>query len=166
MTKQKLAPVISRFERYICVRRATVCRRLQPILSVSSVPEDHQSLRRILRDPRWSLSVAASCREAREHLTWHRTAIVICEGNLPDKGWKDLLHYADEYSEPLSLIVTSALPNKYLWRDVRNLGGYDVLPKPFDEQEVRGMLARAIHRRHQPISIVGRGNVTVVDTQE
>jgi DNA-binding NtrC family response regulator len=113
---------------------------------VSSAPEDHLALRRILRGPGWSISDAADCLDAREQLTWNRIAVVICEGNLPGRGWTDLLHHADEYSEPLTLIVTSADANEHFGMDVRRLGGYDVLAKPFDEREVRRMVDCASHR--------------------
>jgi FixJ family two-component response regulator len=32
--------------------------------------------------------------------------------------------------------VTSRLADEYLWAEVLNLGGYDVLAKPLDKQEV------------------------------
>src|SRR5579859_1300044 len=111
MTTQNMPPAIScsamTLERNASVRAATVRKSLRHILSVSSVPEDHQTLRQILRYPWWNFSVAANCVEARERLTWNRIAVVICESGLPDRGWKALLDHADEYSEPLTLIVTS-----------------------------------------------------------
>jgi DNA-binding NtrC family response regulator len=150
MTKQKLAPAVSRFEHFVSLRPAMVRRPLLRILSVSSAPEDHQTLRQILQDPSWNFSVATNCQEARELLTWNRIAVVICEAKLPDRGWKDLLRHVDEYSEPLTLIVSTARANKYLETHVRRLGGYGLLPKPFDEHRVRRMLARASRLRHKP----------------
>jgi DNA-binding response OmpR family regulator len=42
---------------------------------------------------------------------------------------------------PRILIVTSRFADDYLWSEVLNFGGYDVLSKPFSEEEVRHVFA-------------------------
>jgi DNA-binding response OmpR family regulator len=113
---------------------------LARVLSVSSVPEDHLTLRRILDDPWWRISTANGCLEAIARITRERMAIVICESDLSDGSWRDVLQHVDEYFEPPALIVTSRLANEHLWAEVLNLGGYDILTKPFDELEVSRVL--------------------------
>jgi len=63
--------------------------------------------------------------------------VVICERSLPDGDGKDLL------GKTPRLIVTSDAADEALWAEVLNLGGYDVLAQPFDEQEVRRVVAMA-----------------------
>jgi hypothetical protein len=63
--------------------------------------------------------------------------VVICERSLPDGDWKDLL------GKTPRLIVTSDAADEALWAEVLNLGGNDVLAQPFDEQEVRRVVAMA-----------------------
>jgi DNA-binding response OmpR family regulator len=41
------------------------------------------------------------------------------------------------------LIVTSRLADEHLWAEVLNLGGYDVLMKPFDRLEVLRVISLA-----------------------
>ncbi len=60
----------------------------------------------------------------------------MCEQQLPDGDWKDLLEQTLETPNPPSLIVTSRLADDHLWSEVLNLGGYDVLNRPFRESEV------------------------------
>lgn len=146
-----LMPAISgaRAKYYVGAKQGTMLRPPVRILSVSPVPGDHQALRGILSGPSWDVSVATNCMEARERLTWNRIAAVVCERNLPDGGWKDLFQYADEYSESLVLIVASTEADAYMRQDVRSLGGYDLLPKPFNVPEVRRVLTRATYCRHQ-----------------
>ena len=69
-------------------------------------------------------------------------AIVVCESTLPGGTWRDVLRHINECLDPPVLIVTSRLANEYLWAEVLNLGGYDVLAKPFDKQEVLWVLER------------------------
>jgi DNA-binding response OmpR family regulator len=133
----------------------TMLKPLARVLSVSPIPDDHQALRQILDDPCWRVCVATGCLEAMARLTWDPIDIVICEGDLPDGSWRDLLRDADEYSQPLILIVTSRLADEALWAEVLNLGGRDVLAKPFEEHEVRRVLASAWDHRHRPMRARG-----------
>jgi DNA-binding NtrC family response regulator len=127
------------------------------VLSVSPRPEDHQALRRILKDPPWRITAAGGCPEAIARLTWDRINIVITESSLPVGNWRDLLRRVDEYAEPLTLIVTSALADERLWAEVLNLGGFDVLSKPFNAEEVRHVLAGARDRFVRPITARASG---------
>src|SRR5882724_10663273 len=111
-------------------------RPLPHVLSVSPAHDDHHSLGHILKDSCWRLSTATGCVEAIARLTWDPMAIVVCESNLPGGTWRDVLRHLSECPDPAVLIVTSRLADEYLWAEVLNLGGYDVLAKPFDKQEV------------------------------
>jgi FixJ family two-component response regulator len=65
-----------------------------------------------------------------------RPRVVVCERDLPDGSWKDILDMTMLLDSPPPLIVASRLADDYLWAEVLNLGGYDVLTKPLDESEV------------------------------
>jgi len=95
----------------------------------------------------WQLSAAGTCREAYKQLRRNGTLAVFSECDLPDGTWKDLLGYVSEMPQPPALIVTSRLADAYLWSEVLNLGGFDVLAKPFIEKEVRQVLASALRYR-------------------
>ena len=62
---------------------------------------------------------------------------------VPPGTWRDLLHVNDDAAGPPLMIVTSRLADEYLWAEVLNLGGYDVLAKPFHEENVRHVVASA-----------------------
>jgi CheY-like chemotaxis protein len=110
------------------------------VLSVSPVPRDHHMLRHILDAGLWQISAVATRREAIERLGVSAVSVVVCESVLEDGTWKDILEHnqSSPYAPPL--IVTSRLADEYLWAEVLNLGGYDVLPKPFNDKEVRHVL--------------------------
>ena len=83
----------------------------------------------------------ANCRTARTRLRRDLVSAVLCEQALPDGTWRDILEFISHTNEQPPLIVTSMLADDHLWAEVLNLGGYDVLVKPFHEQEVRHALA-------------------------
>jgi DNA-binding response OmpR family regulator len=62
--------------------------------------------------------------------------VVICGCALPDGDWRGMLDEVAAMPKPPSLIVSSRLADERLWAEVLNLGGYDVLLTPFDENEV------------------------------
>lgn len=110
--------------------------RQQAILLVSPAPEDHIFLQPLLSVAGRKTYFVRTYREALGVLCRDRIAVIICERDLPDGKWKDLLSQIAPLSDPPCLIVASRLADEFLWAEVLNLGGYDVLAKPFDAEEV------------------------------
>jgi DNA-binding NtrC family response regulator len=118
------------------------------LLFISPSAEDRIALRPILQDLNWRLLPAARCRDAFELLSAAPTVAILCEERLEDGTWKDVLRRT-----PASpLIVTSRLADAYLWSEVLNLGGYDVVSKPFSQRELahvlRSVVLHAGHEKH------------------
>jgi len=63
-------------------------------------------------------------------------AVVLSDQELPDGTWKDILAGLSAAENPPVLVVTSRSADEYLWAEVLNLGGCDVLAKPLDSNEV------------------------------
>jgi DNA-binding NtrC family response regulator len=74
------------------------------------------------------------------HLHVSHACVVVCERDLPGCDWKDVLEVTASSPNPPPVIVTSRLADEYLWSEVINLGGFDVLAKPLDKQEVSRVL--------------------------
>ncbi len=127
----------------ILPRREQPSRRL--ILAISPFKEDHIALRHILRDANWETLHCKTYREALAILG--RAPVVLCDQQLPDGDWKDVLKQLNAISDPAALIVTSRLAHSPLWAEVLNLGAFDLLEKPFVAQEVREAISAAYHRR-------------------
>jgi DNA-binding response OmpR family regulator len=120
------------------------------VLSISAVPEDYQALRTILNDPLWQITKAGTCKSAIARLGRRHISVVVCECNLPDGSWRDILNHITELADPPVLIVTSRLADEHLWAEVLNLGGFDLLAKPFREWEVAYAIAAACRRKNIP----------------
>ena len=136
-------------------------RPITTILSVSHIVEDHIDLRRLFERPRWETREAYCCREAVAAIAEQDLDVVLCEAGLPDGNWKDLLEDLFRRVNPPYLIVTSQVADEYLWAEVLNLGGYDVLAKPFDAEEVCRVVELACeHHRERQIRRAAGGNAT------
>ncbi len=106
------------------------------ILLVSPFEQDHVSLGHMFHRSAWKLSGALTCREALSHVRQHVIPVVICERDLTDGIWTDFLEAAAAAAHPPAVIVASRLADERLWAEVLNVGGWDVLAKPFETREV------------------------------
>ena len=119
-----------------------------PLLVVSSDERDQHSLQRILsRD--CDLHRVAGRREALSFIRRFRPWVVLCDQVFSDGDWRDLLHDLQHEQQTPPLIVSSRLADDRLWAEVLNLGGYDLLAKPFAATEVSRAVKLAAHRGSQ-----------------
>jgi hypothetical protein len=103
------------------------------VLSVSPIGEDHSTIKSLIGHSRWMLHEAHNTSVVTALLRRHPISVVLCERDLP---WTDVLQYVQEMRHPASLIVTSRLADDHLWMDVLARGGWDVLAKPFNRNEL------------------------------
>jgi CheY-like chemotaxis protein len=122
-----------------------------PILSVSPDEGDHAVLLQILDELPFLLTTAHTCQEAAAYLKQGAFGIILCECKLPDGSWIEILNQVSGGGHDPLLIVTSRLADVSLWAEVLNLGGYDLIAKPFNHQEVRHVLTSAWVQRANPV---------------
>jgi len=115
-------------------------------LLVGEYENDRMFLHGIFRDAGWRLWEAPDRPRALDCLNRHPVQVVISETEGPRWHWKRVLHDLGELARPPQLIVTSRVADDSLWAEVLNVGGYDVLPQPFNRDEVERVVAAA--RRH------------------
>ncbi len=106
------------------------------VLAVSPVEEDHVSLEHVFSHSNWRLTKVRTCQDAIHAVDSEGVPVIICSTDLPDGSWKDLLRKVSSVEVPPRLIVASRAADDQLWAEVLDLGGYDVLGKPFDAREV------------------------------
>ncbi len=118
-------------------------RRPEPIdgdpvisLAVSPFKKDLSFLQRMFDDANWKLFTAHTYQEGMAQLSRELIPVVLCECQLPDGNWKDVLSRLAPMLEPPRLIVVSRHADERLWTDVLSLGGFDLLATPFREVEV------------------------------
>jgi DNA-binding response OmpR family regulator len=113
-----------------------VSQRVVNVLLISPFADDHQHLHDILKHSNWHQHGARTQQEAFKFLGENVAPVVICESELPDGGWQDVLRRLGRMQCPPCLVVTSRMADDRLWSEVLNLGGYNVLAKPLDMKEV------------------------------
>ncbi len=85
----------------------------------------------------WELHLARTFQEAVTVMQTQRAGVVLSETRFADGHcWRDLLKEIQRHEFPPMLIVADRLADERLWSEVLSLGGYDLLLKPFEPEEV------------------------------
>ena len=117
------------------------------LLAVLPNPYDRAMLHRIVDGASWDLQFASSVDEALKVLDGdeHQPEMILSDRRFADgRGWRDLLAKLSELKSPSALVVTDDSEGGDLWGEVLNLGGCDVLPKPFRWTEVSHAVDHAL----------------------
>lgn len=123
------------------------------ILAVFPVGDDRTTLMNIFGGSTWKLLFTSTLQETQTALSV-RPGVVISGVRLSDgHGWNDLLREMQTMGCPPPLIVSDRLADARLWADVLNLGGYDLLTKPFDAKEVHHAVSTACRRTEHVMAI-------------
>jgi DNA-binding response OmpR family regulator len=137
-------------------------------LSVGANGQDQLKLAAIFQAKGWKLGQAQTLEEARAILKSIRVPVVIAESDLPEGGWREILEDLRQAADPPELVVTSRLADESLWAEVLNMGGYDVLVKPLDDEEVVrviGAAARQFVDARRPPRKSGKRRVAAAGAQ-
>jgi DNA-binding NtrC family response regulator len=89
-----------------------------------------------------------SYRDALYVLAKKHIDVLLCDENLRDGSWKDLLGQIAMMAEPPRLVVVAATTRRAVCAEAINLGCHDVLAKPVDETEVMQVVLRAVPTTH------------------
>lgn len=117
---------------------------LPPALLIVGYSEARRTpLKRVAESFGWSCLESAGCGEAMTLLRREHISVVVCEQHLPDGNWRSLLEEIGGLTCQPHVIVASELTDPGLWAEVLNLGAYDVLMLPFDDDEVRRVVSFA-----------------------
>jgi FixJ family two-component response regulator len=98
--------------------------------------EDRRLLASICSRNRWNLLFADTCEEARIALHRLKSPVVLCDRDLPGRGWRGTVEDLASSPHRACVILVSAVVDTYLWNEVVRTGGFDVLSKPLREDDV------------------------------
>ena len=112
-------------------------------LLVSPLSEDRDFLEKFFLEKGWELHATPTGSSALAVLRERKIPVVITERGLPVGDWKDLLVALQQLPYNPFLVVTSRIAHEHLWAEVLNLGGHDVVAKPFQAEELHWVLQSA-----------------------
>ncbi len=112
-------------------------------LLVSPDARDGTILTPIFDRQQWRLYTAETVASALGLLNSKPIPVIVSERDLPPYDWRLLFEQTRDLPHHPLTVVVSSRADEYLWSEVLNLGGHDVLAKPFRESEVLHVLSQA-----------------------
>src|SRR5262249_9556412 len=112
-------------------------------LLISPHESDHSYFEGLFSRTNWKLHQARSSAEAVALLRQCSIPVVIIDEAPEDAGWKELLHALRQSGPLAKLLVATLMASGGLWTEVLNAGAYDILVRPFDQQEVLHSISMA-----------------------
>jgi DNA-binding NtrC family response regulator len=115
------------------------------VLFVGPFDTGQFQLASIFSHSKWRLYQAGNYDEAVHCLRMHSPPVIICDTEVSGQCWRRLLEAvrdSEDCPQP-RIIVSSRAADNHLWSEVLNLGGYDVLERPFDKSEVVWVISHA-----------------------
>jgi DNA-binding NtrC family response regulator len=116
---------------------------IKSMLAVGLSQQDRDQTQKILAPRGWGIREIPGYLPLAEQLRRHRFAAVLCESELIDGTWRDVLEELTTLAPAPPLIVTSFLADASLWAEVLNCGGFDVVRVPFEAEELARVAALA-----------------------
>ncbi len=119
---------------------------LSEILTVGFEDSDRQILAQAAKHFNCDLIATGTIRDAIRMLAGSTVPVIICQCDLPDGSWREILDLSTTWEQPSKIIVVSRLADNRLWSEVLNRGAYDLLAAPLDKAEVLHVLGSAWYR--------------------
>ena len=132
------------------------------VVLASARANDREGLDGLLTGTPWELIAAASLEEAVHALHQVTAPIVLCDRELDERPWQQTLRILTRARRRTCVIVLSNGGGPKLCSEVARLGGFDLLARPFERDQVYAtlMCAYAQYRvgwpvlsRRQPVSM-------------
>lgn len=121
------------------------------ILALSIFLQDRLLLERLGKQNNWELRFTNSPTDAFDWASQNQFEIILCDRNQPGYPWREVMDRLAKSSPRSCILLISPINDDYLWSDVLQWGGYDVLMRPL-RAEVVLHLVNAAKRFVSPAS--------------
>lgn len=112
-------------------------------LLISSFEYDHRYFQNLFNRTNWQLLQAGTIVAACEILWNYLVPVVVVDEGIEAGGWKGVLENTQPLQHARKIIVMSLLSTDSTWADVFQLGAYDLLARPLEQQEVLHSISMA-----------------------
>jgi DNA-binding NtrC family response regulator len=116
---------------------------MRPVLLASERDNDFQTLQAFLQDTKLSVVLALSWGEVASFCGNVVNPVVLVDRHFQGSNWRSTVSSLLNPAANRSLILISDVSDPYLWKELVQHGGFDVLARPFERSEVLRILTFA-----------------------
>ena len=114
-----------------------------PVLLASERDDDYHGLEEILQDTKWRVVRALSWGEVSTFCDRAVSPVVLVDRHFQGSDWRFTLSSLLNTTGNCCLILLSDVSDPYLWNELVQYGGFDVLARPLEQAQVHRTLAFA-----------------------
>lgn len=139
--------VLSVFRRWFASVAPVGAGRVQtPVLLASERDDDYQNLQALLYNTKWSVERAISWTDVYSFCDRVVNQVVLLDRHFQGSDWRRSVSSLPNPAANRCLILLSDVSDPYLWNELVQHGGFDVLARPFESSALFRTLAFA--QRH------------------
>jgi len=106
------------------------------VIGLAFTDGDRRLLADVCSRRQWNVLFADTCDQARSALDQLQAPVILCDRDLQGGEWRDVVQVLASSPHRACVILMSRVVDDYLWNEVAQRGGYDVLLKPLHEEDV------------------------------
>jgi CheY-like chemotaxis protein len=114
------------------------------ILAVCICLDDRFALERLGDQYGWQLCFSSSPKEAFRLVSQSDFDLILCDRNQPGYPWREVMDCLAESSPRSCILLVSPTKDDYLWWDVLNHRGFDILIRPLRDEHVLRAINTAV----------------------
>ena len=114
-----------------------------PLLLASERDDDYRTLQALLQNTKWTLVRPSSWGEVSNFCDRVVNPVVLVDRHFQGSDWRFTVSSILNNKESCCLILLSDVSDPYLWNELVQQGGFDVLARPFEKVSVHRTLAFA-----------------------
>ena len=114
------------------------------LLAILPETQDAEQLRRVAAGLGWTVAIVGTPAEAMVRLEREPVTAAICDQDLPQEDWRVVMNRIAALPKSPCVLLASRVMDQYLWNEVIQCRGYDVVSKPFQSEELRRVVAFAL----------------------
>lgn len=115
------------------------------ILVLSTAIGERFLLEQLGQQHHWDLCFTESPREGFNLASRSHFDLILCDRDQPGYPWREVMDRLAANAPKSCILLLSPVKDYYLWRDVLQRGGYDVLLRPLREKAVLLSIDAAVH---------------------
>ena len=117
---------------------------------------DRSIVHNVFQRAGWRLIEASDRLRGIRHLRHEPVHVVLADSDLPGWSWRAVLADLRQLAVPPQLVVASRTADDYLWAEVLDIGGYDVLARPLNAEELERVVVSASRQFRSGAQVAGR----------
>jgi DNA-binding NtrC family response regulator len=113
------------------------------VLAVSVPDTEYFRVEQVASSAGWESKFARTCEEAERLLEHRQFSVILLDRDLADIDWRTAIERLKKSAPTSCILLISGINDEYLWREVIQRGGFDIISKPLSQDQLQAQIDHA-----------------------